>query len=88
MPTNESERCGKGVINPGRAGMVKTPSAYKWLSYQISGIGKVSELCISHALYLAIDHLVKGRQLAYRALFKDHVDGALLAEIRDATRKV
>jgi hypothetical protein len=27
MPKNESERCGKGVINPVRAGMVKTPSA-------------------------------------------------------------
>lgn len=74
-------------LNPVRAGMVHTPSAYKWSSYQINGMGKASELCTPHALYLALDHSAKDRQLAYRALFNAHVDGALLAEIRNGTNK-
>jgi putative transposase len=74
-------------LNSVRAEMVNTPSAYKYFSYQINGLGKVSDLCTPHALYLTIDHSAKGRKLAYQELFKDHVDGASLAEIRDATNK-
>jgi putative transposase len=74
-------------LNPVRAGMVDTPSAYKWSSYQINGMGKVSDLCTPHPLYLAIDHSAKTRQLAYRELFKTRVEGTLLTEIRDATNK-
>ena len=50
-------------------------------------MGKVSELCTPHALYLTIEYAVKSGQLAYRVLFKAHVDGALLVEIRDVTNK-
>ena len=67
--------------------MVSSPSAYKWSSYQINGMGRVSELCTPHPLYIAIGHSAKSRQLAYRELFKAPVDGALLAEIRDAANK-
>ena len=74
-------------LNPDRAGMVNTPSAYKWSSHEINGMGKESELCTPYALYLAIEHSAKARQLAYRVLFKAHVDGALLVEIRDVTNK-
>ena len=50
-------------------------------------MGEVSELYTLNALHLAIEHSAKGRQLAYRVLFKAHVDGALLAEMRDVTNK-
>jgi hypothetical protein len=50
-------------------------------------MGKVSELYTLNALHLAIEHSAKGRQLAYRMLFKAHVDGAWLLEMRDVTNK-
>ncbi|WP_289031345.1 transposase [uncultured Paraglaciecola sp.] len=42
-------------LNPIRAKMVTEPADYKWSSYQINGIGKQSELCTAHPLYLAIN---------------------------------
>ena len=68
-------------LNSIRVGMVNTPSTSKWSSYQINGMGKVPELYNPHILYFAIHDSFKGRQLAYRALFKAHVNGAFLAKI-------
>jgi putative transposase len=62
-------------LNPVRAGMVHTSSAYKWSSYQINRMGKASELCTLHALYLAINHSAKYRQLPYRHYLKPMLMG-------------
>jgi putative transposase len=52
-------------LNPVKAAVVHTQPASKWSSYHINGMGKVSELCITHLLYLAIEHSAEDRQLAY-----------------------
>jgi putative transposase len=74
-------------LNPVRAGMVDEPSEYKWSSYQINALGKTSELCTPHALYLALGSENGKRQEAYREFFTSHVNGKLLEDIRLATNK-
>ena len=41
-------------LNPVRAGMVGDPSEYPWSSYQINALGKKSDLCTPHGLYLSL----------------------------------
>jgi len=73
--------------NPVRANMVDDPSDYKWSSYQINALGKISSLCSPHGLYLALGKTDEERQLNYRALFINHVDGKLVSDIRDSINK-
>ena len=74
-------------LNPVRAGMVEQPSDYSWSSYQINALGKASELCTAHPLYLALGVDSIERQSNYRELFKHHVEGQLLEEIRLSTNQ-
>ena len=67
--------------------MVEQPSDYVWSSYPINALGKVSELCTPHAVYLALGKDANERQASYRELFKHHVDGKLLEDIRLAVNK-
>ncbi|MBA6257287.1 MULTISPECIES: transposase [unclassified Colwellia] len=71
-------------LNPVRAGMVADPSSYLWSSYQVNALGKPSVLCTPHALLIALGGDLIARQAAYRALFKFHVEGKLLTDIREA----
>ena len=41
-------------LNPVRAGMVEQPSDYVWSSYPTNALGKASEICTPHPLYLAL----------------------------------
>lgn len=74
-------------LNPVRAGMVTEPSDYVWSSYQINGLGKTSELCTPHTLYLDLGQSEEERQRHYRDLFRDHVEESLLTDIRESTNK-
>jgi len=74
-------------LNPARAGMVEQPSDYAWSSYPINALGKISELCTPHPLYLALGSEPIERQSRYRELFKHHVAGKLLEDIRLAANK-
>ena len=74
-------------LNPLRAGMVQQPSDYVWSSYSINALGKSSELCTHHPLYLALGSDLKERQANYRDLFKHQVEGKLLTDIRQAVNK-
>ena len=56
-------------------------------SYQINALRKQSELCTHHSLYLALGREPLERQENYCELFKRHVDGVLLENIRIATNK-
>jgi len=69
-------------LNPVRANMVKDPSEYQWSSYQINGLGNLSELCTPHAEYLKLGLSEVERMENYRALFAHHVEEKLLDEIR------
>ena len=74
-------------LNPVRAGMVTDPGEYRWSSYQVNALGRVSELCTPHQEYLSLDEEPSSRQSMYRELFTYHVEGELLEEIRDNTCK-
>jgi putative transposase len=74
-------------LNPVRAGMVEKPSDYVWSSYPINALGKASELCTPHPLYLALGNEPKKRQASYRELFKHQIEGKFLEKIRVTINK-
>jgi putative transposase len=73
-------------LNPVRASMVEDPASYIWSSYQINALGKVSSLCTPHDLYIRLGMDKLERSQIYRDLFKSHVDGELLEDIRQAAK--
>lgn len=75
-------------LNPVTADMVKDPAEYPWSSYQVNALGKKSELCRAHNLYMELGRDDKSRQQAYRYLFGAYVvDAALIDKIELATSK-
>ncbi|MDC2889734.1 transposase [Psychrosphaera algicola] len=74
-------------LNPVRAKITNDPANYLWSSYQINGLGKVSKLCSPHPLYLRLGDNKFDRLKAYREIFRSHVDGPLLHDIREALNK-
>ena len=74
-------------LNPVRAEMVLDPGEYRWSSYQVNGMGKVSDLCTPHQEYLSLGKEPSERQKNYRELFVQQVEGELLEEIRASTHK-
>jgi putative transposase len=74
-------------LNPVRADMVDDPGKYRWSSFPINALGKSSELCTPHPGYLGLGREKSERQKNYRSLFTNHIDGALLKEIRENTNK-
>ncbi|MEA3469416.1 MAG: transposase [Thermodesulfobacteriota bacterium] len=74
-------------MNPVRAKMVNDPGEYRWSSYQVNGLGKVSDLCTPHQEYLSLGKDSLERQSCYRELFVHQVEGQLLKEIRENTNK-
>lgn len=74
-------------LNPVRAGMVEDPAEYIWSSYQCNALGKQSTLIKPHDEYLRLGKDVAEREENYRELFKYHVDGQLIKDLREATNK-
>ena len=74
-------------LNPVRSGMVDDPADYSWSSYQCNALGKKSDLLTPHPLFSALGADDDTRQGAYLALFKGHLEGKLLEDIRNATNK-
>ena len=50
-------------------------------------MGKKSALCKPHRVYLDLGASLRERQETYRSLFKYHVDGALIEDIRMSLNK-
>jgi putative transposase len=74
-------------LNPIRDRMVKTPGDYRWSSYSINALGKVSALCTSHPEYLKLGIKSEERLRNYQALFSYELDTRILDQIRGATNK-
>ena len=73
--------------NPVRAENVTHPSEYRWSSYHFHAAGKADQVVTPHALYRRLGRTPAERQMAYRALFRKHLSGETLDEIREATNK-
>ena len=70
-------------MNPVRAKMVNAPADYKWSSYGGNALGHPSKVLSPHDLYLALGKTEASRQAAYRSLFSDVMNHAVLQDIRD-----
>ncbi|WP_139556011.1 transposase [Methylotetracoccus oryzae] len=72
-------------MNAVRAGMVEHPGDYRWSSYRANAQGEGCDWLEPHCCYRALAADDQGRQAAYRALFRYHLDPGLVDQIRAAT---
>jgi putative transposase len=72
-------------LNPVRAGMVSSASAYSWSSHNGNAGRAFNEVLTPHAEYLALASNATSRHAAYQGLFVADDEPAFLAAIRDAT---
>jgi putative transposase len=71
--------------NPVRAALAPTPTEYRWSSFAANALGDEDALLTPHELYLSLGTSPESREWEYRALFRDAIDRAQIAAIRDAT---
>lgn len=71
-------------LNPVRAGLVDDPANYNWSSYRSHAFGIAAKMWSPHSEYTALGNSNKTRKAAYRNLFKQEIDGKLIADIRHA----
>jgi putative transposase len=69
-------------LNPVRAAMVEDPAHYRWTSYRANALGQPDTRLTPHPVYLSLARGDKGRQTAYRALFRTQLDSAAIDDIR------
>jgi len=69
-------------LNPVRAGMVALPDQYPWSSYRRNALAEEDTLVQPHSLYLGLDQEESKRAAAYRELFRGHLDGQVVNDIR------
>jgi putative transposase len=69
-------------LNPVRAAMVEDPAHYRWSSYRANGLGQPDARLKPHSLYQALGRTDPERQVAYRALFRAHLDRDAIDDIR------
>ncbi len=74
-------------LNPVRAGMVEAPGDYKWSSFRLYGFGHSMKLGTPHQLYLNLGTTGDERMNAYRELFADELDRAVLHQIRQVSNQ-
>jgi len=72
-------------LNPVRAGMVGTPSAYRWSSHNGNAGAMRNQLLNAHCEYLALSQDEEPRRAAYRQLFEKGEEPRFLQRIREAT---
>ena len=65
--------------------MVTKPQDYRWSSYHRNGLGNGNRIITPHDEYRRLGATDEVRRAAYRTLFRDHLDAALVAEIRQST---
>jgi len=71
-------------LNPVRANMVKTAAAYRWSSYSCNASGRKDDLITAHRLYLGLGKDDPSRRIAYKALFRHHMEEETVGAIRSA----
>jgi len=72
-------------LNPVRAQMVAHPGDYPWSSYRGNAQGAGDGLLSPHACYQALGRDKAARQVTYRELFRDALEGGFLDALRHAT---
>jgi putative transposase len=76
-------RCHRYIeLNPVRAGMVRSPEAYRWSSFAANALGRRDALVTPHAAFLALGTEDSSRREAYLELFRTELESRQLEEIR------
>ena len=73
-------------LNPVRAGLARTPDAYRWSSHRHYAFGTADALVTPHASIVALARDPDRRRAAYRDLVAVPLSAVELAAIRQATR--
>jgi len=71
-------------LNPVRAGLVSTPEAYRWTSYQAHAMGLPDVLLTEHSLYLRLGETLPERSHSWRGFCAQGIPDGELLEMRDA----
>lgn len=71
-------------LNPVRAKMVEHPGEYKWSSFNANAHGNADKVLSKHPTYLELGTEEEARMMAYRDLFRVHIDSDMLHEIRQS----
>ncbi|WP_082439777.1 MULTISPECIES: transposase [unclassified Massilia] len=71
-------------LNPVRARMVDTPSAYPWSSHSANAFGQDNALLTPHLSYTKLGTDPTARQAAYRHLFDEALSEEVLDRVRQA----
>jgi putative transposase len=69
-------------LNPVRAGMVATPSAYPWSSHRHYAAGEANALLSAHPTFLALSPHADRRRELYAALVASGIDASELETVR------
>ena len=72
-------------LNPVRAELTDHPGNYLWSSYRVNADGEENRLITAHPEYLGLGHDRSSQRQAYRGLFDNVLETALLERIREAT---
>ncbi len=67
--------------------MVGHPSEYPWSSYRFNALDEANTNVTMHHLYKRLGSKSAERQEGYRALFRSHLSGQVLDDIRESTDK-
>ena len=76
---------GEVAGGPVRAAMVSKPQDFRWTSFHANAMGKANPMLTPHDQYRRLGRTDAERRQAYRALFRAHLDEAVVEEIRSAT---
>lgn len=71
--------------NPVRAGMVASPSAYRWSSFKANGGEAEDGTLCEHAEYTALGFDAPARRAAYRSFCMAAEDATFVSAVREAT---
>lgn len=83
--TNYYLACSRYIdLNPVRAGMVASPSEYRWSSYRHLASGEPDDAVVPHAAYTAMGSTPEDRQRSYTALCAHALSRESLRAIRVA----
>ncbi|MFT7673787.1 MAG: putative transposase [Gammaproteobacteria bacterium] len=74
-------------MNPVKAGMVDSPSDYRWSSYFHNAQGKSDRLITSHPIYESPGTTIIDKCFSYRELFRNHLEDKQVHDIRAALNK-
>ena len=69
-------------LNPVRAAMVDDPAHSRWTSYRANALGQFSPLLSPHPVYLALGATDSAQRVAYRSLFRPHLDPETITDLR------